>query len=54
MRETAREARNMRDRRDVDRLGSHLAWPVSLIPPVSHFTYSRSMADRGLFIILLV
>jgi|CXWL01.1.fsa_nt_gi hypothetical protein len=30
-----REARNMRERRDVDRLGSHLVWPVSLVPPVS-------------------
>ena len=30
-----REARDMRERRAVDRLGSHLIWSVSLIPPVS-------------------
>jgi len=30
-----REARDMRERRGVDRLGSPLVWPVSLVPPLS-------------------
>jgi hypothetical protein len=31
-----REARDMRERRDVDTLGSLLGWPASLIPPALH------------------
>jgi len=34
----AREARDMRERRDVNRLGLHLVWPVSLVTPVSRAT----------------
>ena len=47
MRETAREVRDTRERRDVDKLGSHLAWLVSFIPPVSHITHHGAwpMAD---------
>jgi hypothetical protein len=33
----ARESRDRRERRDVDRVGSHLVGPVSLVPPVSPF-----------------
>lgn len=39
MRKAAREARDTRERRGVDRVDSHLAWPVSLIPPVAHVTH---------------
>lgn len=30
-----REERDLRERRDVNGVDSHLAWPVSLVPPVS-------------------
>ena len=35
------EVRDRRERRDAERLGFHLAWPVTLIPPVSHLTHQR-------------
>jgi len=31
-----RDAQDMRERRDVDTLGSLLGWPASFIPPVLH------------------
>jgi len=34
-RTVAHDARGMRERLDVDGLGSHFVWPVSLVPPVS-------------------
>ncbi len=33
-----REARDMREKCDVNRLGFQLVWPVSLVPPVSRAT----------------
>jgi hypothetical protein len=41
-----REARDRRERRDVNRLGFHLVWPVSLVPSVAR--------TRSFFSILLV
>jgi len=31
-----RDARDKRERRDVDTLGSLLSWPASFLPPVLH------------------
>ena len=42
----AREARDMRERRDVDRLGSHLVWPV---PHVSRSLYEQQAGDANIF-----
>jgi hypothetical protein len=33
----AREVRGMRERRDVDRVGSHLEWPVSRGYPAGYW-----------------
>jgi hypothetical protein len=38
-----REARDMRERRDMDRLGSHIVWLVLLVPPVSRDYPSGSL-----------
>ena len=35
MSKSSREARDMRETRDVDRRSPHLAWPASLVPPIS-------------------
>jgi len=45
----AREVRDMRDRRNVDRLNSHLVSPVSLSPVVLAMGIIGLLAGRQLF-----
>jgi len=38
-----RDVRDTRERRDKDRFGSHLVWPVSLVLPVERDDFSASL-----------